>query len=89
MNPPKGQSLDHKNRNKLDNRRENLRYTTPRQNAQNRGNHNILGVGYYLHKASNRWKTQIKVNGISKHLGYYNTPEEAKSAYDSACKLLI
>jgi hypothetical protein len=36
MNAPKGKELDHKNRNKLDCQKENLRYATRSENCRNR-----------------------------------------------------
>lgn len=43
MKPKKGQIVDHRNRDKLDNRRENLRIVTPRQSSLNRKQFNKTG----------------------------------------------
>ncbi|MFA5291973.1 MAG: HNH endonuclease signature motif containing protein [Phycisphaerae bacterium] len=43
LNPPKGQVVDHKNRNPLDNRKCNLRIVTNRQNMLNRILENSTG----------------------------------------------
>ena len=38
-------------------------------------------LGVYFNKASGKFKAQCTVNGKIKHLGYFNTPEEAFTAY--------
>ena len=49
-------------------------------------------LGVYFNKASGKFKAQCTVNGKIKHLGYFNTPEEAFTAYkpfkDALCKQL-
>jgi hypothetical protein len=49
-------------------------------------------VGVYFHNASGKFKAQCTVNGKRKHLGYFNTPEEAFAAYkpfkEALCKQL-
>ena len=62
----------------LDNRIENLRILNHQQNKCN----NLHFVkGYYFNKTNNKYLTQIKINGKKKHLGYYDTEEEARAAY--------
>ena len=75
---------DHINHNGLDNRRENIRAVTNQQNSWNkrgalRGS--MTGIrGVYL-KRPGKWLASIKVNGVSKHLGYFDNIEDAKEAY--------
>jgi hypothetical protein len=81
---------DHKNRNKLDNRRCNLRECTLSQNAHNRGQqkNNTSGhKGVYFHKKENKWMTAIGINGKLKHLGYFKTKAQAIKCYNNAVKL--
>ena len=62
----------------LDNRIENLRILNHQQNQCN----NLHYVkGYYFDKRRNKYKAQIRINGKKKHLGYYDTEEEARAAY--------
>ena len=49
-------------------------------------------VGVYFNKASGKFVAQCKVNGKIKHLGYFNTPQEAFTVYkpfkEDLCKQL-
>lgn len=36
--------------------------------------------GVSLHKASQHWRAQIKIHGELKHLGYFDTEQEAGEA---------
>lgn len=71
--------VDHRNGNTLDNRRENLRLCTNKQNTQNR-----RVKGYYWDKSHKKYRTSIRVDGKLKCLGRYNTPEEAQEVYRKA-----
>lgn len=88
---PKGLKTDHKNEIKLDNRKSNLRNATSSQNGWNRGRQANNTSGYksvWLHKASMRFQTSVKVNGKRIHLGTFDTPEEAHAAYCKAAENL-
>lgn len=81
------EKCDHINGNSLDNRRANLRLVTLQENAMNRrlGNRSTTGFkGVSFKKQTGRYEAYICKNGKQKHIGYYNTPEEAHEAY---CKV--
>ena len=80
-------SPDHKNRNRLDNRRENLRPASRAQQRQNTGlrSDNISGYKGVSWKASRkRWTADITVAGKHIYLKSCRTPEEAAKHYDVA-----
>lgn len=74
--------VDHKNHNKLDNRKENLRVVTHAENHQNRekaqsnSHTGIRGVGW--HKYTKKWYAHITINGKTKTLGYFDDIHEAE-----------
>jgi len=71
MSDPKGQEIDHINRDKLDNRKENLRFVSKSQNGMNKNG--IRGVT----KFRNKWRARIKINRKETYLGVFDTYEEA------------
>lgn len=80
--------VDHINRNKLDNRKENLRYTTIVVNAQNRSlqsNNKSGHVGVY--KVKNHWVAWIGAYCKRIYLGSFKTKEEAIKAREEAEKI--
>ena len=68
--------LDHINKDKLDNRIENLRDVN---NQKNTFNTNAKGYAWSKHK--NKWKSSICLNGKRIHLGYFDTEVQAREAY--------
>jgi hypothetical protein len=79
-NTPKKLQTDHINRNKLDNRRCNLRSVTKNQNKFNTGlwRHNTSGYkGVSWHKSYKRWEVYIGVNNQKINLGYFFNLEDA------------
>lgn len=77
---------DHRDRNGLNNARENLRPASRSQNTcnQRKRSDNTSGyIGVKLNKASGKWFAQITRGGRLIHLGRYSTPEEAARARDA------
>jgi hypothetical protein len=87
---PKGVIVDHRNRNGLDNTKQNLRFATRAQNSCNRvravkGTSKYRGV--YYGKREKKWHAAICFNGKRMHLGYFTDELEAAKAYDAAAKI--
>lgn len=68
--------VEHKNTNKLDNRKLNLRYATRSQNNINRKK--LRGV--YWHKGAKKWTAQITKDYKNIHLGLFTNKEDAIEA---------
>jgi len=87
-----GLVTDHINGDGLDNRRENLRACTHRENLSNRrvalnNTSGTPGVGFDSSKrGSKQWRARIKVNGRRHHLGWFRLKEDAVKAYWAAAE---
>ena len=68
--------IDHINRNKTDNRLENLRYISQSENVANNE-----AIGYYWSKSHSKYRARITINYKTIHLGFFNTEKEAREAY--------
>lgn len=80
-----GESTDHKNENKLDNRRSNIRRCTQTENNRNVSRRKDNTSGYKgVHRSRNLWGTQISHNGVLLFLGRYKCKHEAAKAYNRA-----
>ena len=87
MDAKKGDEIDHINRNKLDNRRSNLRLCTTSHNKANveRQPNNTSGMkGVSWHTRDRKWRAYIHVNQRVLNLGYFGSKVEAARAYDTA-----
>lgn len=89
---PQGQ-VDHINGVKTDNRICNLRCVTAAENMQNiraaksyNKTSGLLGVCFA--KNEKKWKAQISVNGVNRHIGYADTAEQAHRLYLDAKRRL-
>jgi len=79
--------VDHRNHNTIDNRLDNLRVCTTSQNAANsrvRKDNSSGCKGVHWHKQSCKWHARLAVSGKRLHLGYFDSKEDAASAYDAA-----
>ena len=69
---PKGMVIDHDDRNRTNNRIDNLNLVTQLQNNRNKtkSKRNTSGVtGVYWHKRDQRWVASIRIEGKLKQLG--------------------
>lgn len=83
--------IDHKNGDKRDNTRTNLRIAT---RSENGANNNILKKSSKKFKcvykeASGRWYCSITFQGKSMRVGTFDTPEQAAQAYDEKARELF
>lgn len=86
---PQGFDTDHISRDKLDNRKSNLRTVTRSQNMSNSmQKNNTSGYrGVHQDKRTGNWLARAKVSGVYKHLGSFKDPEEAYKVYCAAVEL--
>lgn len=74
MSPKDGLVVDHKNHDKLDNRKKNLRICTASENQLNN-----TAKGYCWDNSSNRWRVTVKEDGKYR-CRYFESEEDAKKA---------
>jgi hypothetical protein len=87
MNAPCNKEVDHRNGDGLDNRRTNLRFATPAQNARNRPlqRNNTSGVrGVHWYASKGKWRARIKVNNKYIDLGLFNDLQSAARVREAA-----
>jgi hypothetical protein len=84
--PEKGLIIDHINQNRLDNRRENLRFATLKLNAHNRKKNitetsttKYKGIRHKKNRQSYSWSAQYG----GKHIGAFDNEKDAAKAYDT------
>ena len=84
--PEKGMHIDHKNLNKLDNRRENLRQCLLCQNRYNYAAHRNSASSMYKgvswNKKRKRWVVYIAYKGRDYNLGRFQSEDDAARAYN-------
>jgi DUF4097 and DUF4098 domain-containing protein YvlB len=89
VNAPDGFEVDHINGNRLDNRRQNLRICTHKDNQRNmskkRGASSIY-KGVHWNSRDKRWIVKIKTNEKQVCVGRYKLEVEAAIAYNNAAK---
>ena len=88
---PAGREWDHRNRDKLDNRRANLRLTDRAGNSQNQGLRatNTSGFrGVHWDRRRGKWRAQIRNDGRGVYLGHFPSREGAWVARREAEKRL-
>lgn len=83
--------VDHKNGDRLDNQRHNLRVTTPSGNQQNARLSIVAGSGHrnvYWREARRKYQVVFKVNGRGIHRGYFADLDDAIAEARAARKEL-
>jgi hypothetical protein len=79
--------IDHINNNKLDNRLVNLQLISQRENTSKDKKGTSQYTGVRLIKSTNKWRTDIRINGNKKFLGLFTDEYEAHLVYQKALKM--
>lgn len=79
----KGEYVDHIDRNKKNNSRDNLRIVSCSLNAYNKDVRNHLGRGIYFDKCGSRYRACISHKNKTLKLGSFKDIESAKRAYNA------
>jgi|SRR6266852_586992 len=75
-----GEEVDHVSHETTNNRKVNLHPGSHRKNMENRSDNTSGFPGVSWSKSHHKWQAQIKVKGVSIHLGYYRTSLQAYTA---------
>jgi hypothetical protein len=83
--------VDHANGDGLDNRRANLRPASQLLNARNLRKRQGTSSRFkgVCRLPDGRWQANIRINGHSRHLGWFVDEEAAAGAYDNAARELF
>jgi hypothetical protein len=80
--------VDHINRNKIDNRKENLRLVSARENTYNHSHK--VGASHYrgVNRSNSKsgWEACISINNKQVYLGTFKKAEDAARAYDKKAR---
>ena len=83
------EQIDHINRDRSDNKIENLRAVTYSQQSTNKVGWGASGKkGVYFHKGRGKWHARVHFKSKCHHVGYYDNLDEAKHDYDKKAKEL-
>jgi len=80
LNDPPSAAIDHINRNKLDNRKSNLRECTDSENCRNQGKRRGCSSrhrGVSWNKRKSAWQVVIREGGKLKWKGWFDSEDEA------------
>lgn len=82
--------IDHIDQDKSNNDPDNLRLASVTENFMNKPQHKgkKLPRGVYWSKDRNKFRAVLCVRGKNKHLGYYDTSNDAREAYLNFAKSL-
>jgi len=92
MGAKRGIQIDHRDLNRLNNRRKNLRRATNQQNCRNKkklrrnGKCSSRYKGVCWHQASGSWVARIRILDKRIHLGCFKTQIAAARAYNKSAK---
>jgi hypothetical protein len=87
MGAQRGQLVDHRDGNGLNNRRSNLRFATPQESACNQPKprkDNSTGFRGVRPRKCGTWQAEIRVNKHLRYLGTFPSAIEAAKAYNYA-----
>lgn len=89
-NAAPGQIIDHKDGDKLNNTKDNLRKATVAENSRNVGINSRNTTGYKGVSAyRGRYHANIVFNGVNKYLGSYKKADDAAKAYNISAERLF
>jgi hypothetical protein len=83
--------VDHRNGDTLDNRRSNLRWATRSQQRQNSVTPRSSSVRFkgVTSRPDGKWRARITVSGKVRHLGLFDTKQDAALAYNQKASELF
>lgn len=86
LSAPVGLEVDHINRDRLDNRKRNLRLCSHGENQRNgsiRRDNTSGYVGVTYHRPRGTWQARLRFSGKRVTIGYFSSPTDAAKARDA------